>query len=44
MEMHNIVATSLVGVVVDLGYNATENRSLDDPTLDQQFILTVFPT
>lgn len=44
MEMHNTVAASLGGVVADLGYSATENRSLNDPTLDQLFILTIFPT
>lgn len=44
MEMHNRVAASLGGVVADLGYSATENRSLNDPTLDQLFILTIFPT
>lgn len=34
MEMHKAVANPLGGVVVDLGCDAVDNWSLDDPTLD----------
>lgn len=43
MEMYNAVATLLGGVLVDLGCSATENWSLDNPPLDQLFILAIFP-
>jgi len=44
MEMNNAVATPVGDVVFDLGCNATGDGSLDDSTLEQLFILAIFPT
>lgn len=41
--MHNAEATPLGGVVVDLGCNAIDSWSLDNPTLEWLFILPIFP-